>query len=321
MARRRMLWGGLIAASVAVASVAIAAAVAEATSPERPVRAYLDALAADDLATAAALAGLDARDLERLGGMPAGDAGTPDVVQIIDTVEVSSDERIVIARYGERGVDVAEVAFALEPTTLGPFRGWRLASPPVEGVVVAADRHDEVVVNGERHRAVVAGEATTVPGFVPARLEIGIASPYLDGETARARVGTASAADPIVIAVTPSQRLQRLVDREVAAFLEECTQQRVLQPAGCPFGIAVPDRLVEEPQWRVGVPAVVEVVPGRRTGEWALEGGTTMRISLTVQRLSDGVIEERDEAVVARISGSLVLDDDAVRLTIAPPEE
>ncbi len=316
-----MLWGGLIAASVIVASVAIAAAVAEATSPERPVRAYLEALAADDLTTAAALAGLDADDLDRLGGMPFGDLGTPDVVQIIDTVEVSADERIVIARYGERGVDVAEVAFTLEPERLGPFSGWRLSAPPVEGVVVAADRHDEVVVNGESRRAEIAGGAVTVRGFVPARLEVGIASPYLDGESRRARVGTASATEPIVVAVTPTPRLTRLVDREVAAFLDECTQQRVLQPAGCPFGITVPDRVLDEPQWRVGVPAVVAVVPGERPGEWALEGGATMRVSLTVQRLIDGVVEERDEAIVSVIRGSVVLDDEAVRLTIAPPEQ
>lgn len=316
-----MLWGGLIAASVAVASVAITAAVAEATSPERPVRAYLEALAADDLTSAAALAGLDADDVDRLGGMPLGDLGTPDIVQIIDTVEVSADERVVIARYGERGVDVAEVAFALEPQRVGPFAGWRFSAPPVEGVVVAVDGHDEVVVNGERRRSEVAGGPVTVPGFVPARLEVDVASPYLDGESRRARVGTASAADPIVVTAVPSQRLKRVVDREVAAFLDECTQQRVLQPAGCPFGITVPDRVVDEPQWRVGVPAVVAVVPGQRPGEWALEGGATMRVSLTVQRLIDGVVEERDEAVVSVIRGSVVLDDDAVRLTIAPPEE
>jgi hypothetical protein len=46
-----------------------------------------------------------------------------------------------------------------------------------------------------------------------------------------------------------------------------------------------------------------------------------MRVSLTVQRLIDGGVEERDEAVVSVIRGSVVLDDDAVRLTIAPPEE
>lgn len=308
-------------ACLAAAIVAIAAAVAHATSPERLVRDYLTALADDDLTTAAALAGLDEADLERWGGAPLGDAGTPDVVEIVAVVDADAGGRTVIARYGERGDDVAEVAFALEPTPLGPFTQWRFAEPPVQRILVGADRHDRVRANGRTVTTELAGDVEGVAAFVPARVEVAIASPYLDGEAVRTRAGTASAARPLVVATTPSARLKRLVDREVAAFLDDCVAQRVLQPAGCPFGLAVPDRLVEAPQWRVAVPAVTSVVPGARTGQWRLEGGATVRVQLTVQRLIDGVVEERDEAVVAVIRGSVVLGDDGVTVTIDPPEQ
>ncbi len=95
----------------------------------------------------------------------------------------------------------------------------------------------------------------------------------------------------------------------------------VLQPAGCPFGIAVPDRLVEPPQWRVSVPPVVSLVPGASAGEWAIEGGVTVRVALRVQRLIDGVIEFRDEAAVAIVRGTVALDDDGATIAIAPPED
>lgn len=328
MSRRRMLWGGVIAGAVLAASVAIAAAVGAATSPERPVREYLEALAADDLATAAALAGLDAAELERLGGMPLGDTGLADVVEIVEVsagpgpgADADADERVVTARYGERGVDVIRVAFDVRRTAFGPFSAWELADPPIDRVGVAADRHDEVVVNGDRRRTEIAGAPVAVAGFIPARLEAGIASPYLDGAAVRARFGTASTARPIVIAVTPSPRLVRLVDRGVASFLEECVAQPVLQPAGCPFGITVPDRVLGEPEWRVGVPPVATVVPSDRADEWAIEAGATMRVRLEVQRLIDGVVEERDEAVVAVITGTVRIGDDEVELAFAPPEE
>lgn len=320
-----MLWGGIIAASVAIAGLSIAAAVADATSPERTVRDYLAALASDDLATAAALAGLDADDLDRLGGMPLGDAGTADVAEVIDVVELGPRTRIVTARFGERGVDVVPVTFELEAAPFGPFTRWVLSEPPVAEVAVAADQHDEVVVNGMPRSAGRAGGAVRVVGFVPARLEAGIASPYLDGATVRARFGAASAAESLVVEVAPSARLERAVEREVEAFLEDCVAQRVLQPAGCPFGIAVPDRLLEPPQWRVSVPPVVTLVPRERMGgspgEWAIEGGVTVRVALRVQRLIDGVIEDRDEAAVAIVRGTVVLDDEGVTITIAPPED
>ncbi|KQV25878.1 hypothetical protein [Yonghaparkia sp. Root332] len=321
MARRGMLWGGIIAASVAVAGLSIAAAVADATSPERVVRDYLAALASDDLATAAALAGLDAADLDRLGGMPLGDSGPADVAEIVDVVDLATGTRIVSARFGERGVDVAAVRFELEPAPFGPFTRWVLSEPPLAELAVVADRHDELVVNGMPRSAERTGGAVRVVGFIPARLEAGIASPYLDGATVRARFGTASAAGALVVEVAPSPRLQRAVEREVEAFLADCVAQRVLQPAGCPFGIAVPDRLVEPPQWRVSVPPVVSLVPGASAGEWTIEGGVTVRVALRVQRLIDGVIEERDEAVVAVVRGAVAVDDEGLTITIAPPED
>ncbi|MBA8848504.1 hypothetical protein [Microcella alkalica] len=325
MARRGMLWGGIVAASVAVAALSVTAAVADATSPERTVRDYLAALASDDLATAAALSGLDAADLDRLGGMPLGDAGTSDVADIVDVIELGPRTRIVTARYGERGVDVVPVTFELEAAPFGPFTRWVLSGPPLAEVTVAADGHVEVVVNGMPRSAERGGGAIHVVGFVPARLEARIASPFLDGAPVRARFGTASAADALVVEVAPSARLQRAVEREVEAFLDDCVAQRVLQPAGCPFGITVPDRVVEPPQWRVSVPPVVTLVPGRPAGlvagEWGIEAGVTVRVALRVQRLIDGKIEDRDEAAVAVVRGSVALDDEGATITIAPPED
>lgn len=314
-----MLWGGLVAASVAASVAAIAAALGPLTSPERPVRDYLAALAADDLVTAAALAGLDAADLEGLGGMPLGDAGSPDVVEIVRVAAVDARTRLVTARYGERGVDVVDVAFVVRAAPLGPFTRWVLSEPPVAELAVRADRHDEVVVAGERLPVAEPGAPVIVTAFVPARVEARIDDPSLDAAPARARLGDGTRA--LELAVVPSARLERAVAREIEAFLDECVAQRVLQPAGCPFGIVVPDRLLAEPRWRASVPPVIAIVPGGRPGEWLVEGGATVRVALTVQRLIDGVVLDRDEAVVAVIRGSVALGVDGATLTIDPPQE
>lgn len=83
----------------------------------------------------------------------------------------------------------------------------------------------------------------------------------------------------------------------------------------------MPDRLLAEPRWRVTVPPVIAIVPGGRDREWLVEGGATVRVALRVQRLIDGVVLDRDEAVVAVIRGSVALDDDGATLTIDPPPE
>lgn len=314
-----MLWGGLVAAAVAVAAVAIAAALAPLTSPERPVRDYLAALAADDLVTAAALAGLDAADLERLGDMPLGDAGSPDVVEIVRVAAVDARTRLVTARYGERGIDVVDAAFVVRTAPLGPFTRWVLSEPPVAPLEVRVDHHDEVVVAGERLTVASPGEPVVVTAFVPARVEARIDDPSLVATPARARLGDGTHA--LELAVGPSARLERAVAREVEAFLAECVAQRVLQPAGCPFGIVVPDRLLAEPHWRVSVPPVIAIVPGEQPGQWLVEGGATVRVALRMQRLIDGVVLDRDEAVVAVIRGSVALGDGGATLTIDPPPE
>lgn len=317
MARRGMLWGGLVAASVVIAAVAITAAMTDLSSPERPVRDYLAALAVDDLTTAARLAGLDAGDLEELDGMPLGDAGSPDVIEIVRVAESGPELRVVTARYGESGEDVVEVAFALVPERLGPFTRWVMREPPIEQAVVRADRHGVVTVNGERLEASEPGAPVTVTAFVPARLEAVVDDPFLESAGMHGRLGAEPV--PLTVEVRPSVRLERAVANEVAAFLDDCVAQRVLQPAACPFGVVVPDRLLEKPRWHVSVPPVIAVLPGEGAGVWLVEGGATVRVELSVQRLIDGVVEERDEAVVASIRGTVVLGDAGPRLTIEGP--
>ena len=47
------------------------------------------------------------------------------------------------------------------------------------------------------------------------------------------------------------QALFACVRRLLADLLEGCTEQPVLKPAGCPFGLAVDDRVTAGPQWTI----------------------------------------------------------------------
>jgi hypothetical protein len=322
MVGRRMLWGGLLAAAILTAIVAIAGVVGTVTSPERAVRDYLRALAADDLTTVAALAGLDAEHLERIGGMPQGDAGRPDVIEITSVREAGADARVVTARYGERGVDVVEVSFTLEPAPLGPFTRWRLSAPPLAEITIEANHHRRVTVNGQERQLAADGSGIRLLGFIPSRVEARIDEPYLSSTPEQVRLTRIGAvAEPLAVRVEPSARLQKLVDQEISAFLEACVAQTVLQPTGCPFGLVVTDRVLDRPQWRVSVPAVTVLGVGSRPGVWAIESIATVRVAVRVQRLLDGVIERRDEPVPVVVRGTVALGEGEATITIAPPEQ
>lgn len=320
MTRVGFVWGGAAAAILALGALAFGVVIVTTATPAAHVQRYLEALARDDLVSAAQLAGL-----EPPIAMPLGDDGEPSILRVINSTPESDGTVAVVAEYGGDD-DAARVTFRLEPAppTLGVVPAWAFAQTPVATLSVAADQHDRFTMNDRRLTAAAAGGPVTVTVFVPARVTARLAEPLLSAEpvTLRVTADTESPRGPavIVLAVTPSERLERTVLRQVNNLLIECTSQQVLQPTGCPFGIMIDDRVTAPPVWKLdGVPDLT-IESSERPGVWRVRGDGSVRLVVPTQKLFDGAAVVRDELVGFVFLGDLVLEPGGPLLTIYPPE-
>ncbi len=321
MSRPAVLWGGAVAVLLGLAAVVWFVAVVPSTSAAAHVERYLEALARDDLGSAARLA-----DLPPGTAMPFGDAGTASSTEITIVESISESGReIVTARFGSP-TDAALVSFALEPAPplLGLLPAWRFVETPVATLEVGVDQHDRVQVNGVDLVTEGPGETTTVTAFVPALLEARVATPELTADAVRVRargeLSAGAGAPPMLLAATPSAVLERSVLSEVEAFLADCTTQEVLLPAGCPFGLELDDvRVIDRPLWSIDSSPTISIEAGSNPGRWLVRGEAGMRIVVEVQRLRDGRITVRDEVVNARIRAEVVIVDGSPVVTFHSP--
>lgn len=314
MAHSGVVWGGAAAAILGIGAAAIAIVVGVTATPEAHVERYLQALAADDLSTAARLAGLEPE-----AALPLGDSGEPSILRIVSRAEQSGGRVVVTTEYGSNQ-DAAITAFTLvaAPALLGIIPQWSFGEPPVQRVEVGADQLDRVVVNELEVVTLAAGGTVTVTAFVPARLEVRLDDPFVQGSAATVRLD-GSAAQPIVLSAIPTSRLLRAVTGELEQYLADCAAQEVLLPTGCAFGHEIEDRAIGRPIWQVVADPVAELSPGQDPGRWQLESVAALRLTVTVQSLFDGIVYELDEVITTVIRGDVVVGPEGPQVTIYAP--
>lgn len=314
MARGMLIGGGVLALVSGLTAAVLAAIVIVAETPEAHVERYLTALADDDLLAAAELAGLDPGT-----ELPLGDEGTPTTVRVV-TAQGRSEGRVAVTSVYGSDSDAATVIFLLEPDTrlLGVIPQWRFVSPPVARIPVGVDNHDTVRVAGRTVTTPGPGATREVGAFIPARVSVTNAEPFLE---APARVIRPRAIDPapVILQAQPSERLVREVQRQVTELLDLCAEQSVLQPAGCPFGRVIDDdRVLNRPSWsRTDEPSVV-LTRTANAGRFGLEAAATMQVEAEVQSLFDGSVTRLVDAVPAELMGIVVLGPDGPIVTVYP---
>lgn len=316
MNRDALRWGGAAVALLGLGAASFALAAVATATPEAHVQQYLDALADDDLVSAARLAGLDDD-----AALPLGDDGEPSIVRIIERID-SSDGRVrVLAEYGGEE-DAVTAVFTVEPgpAHLGLVPVWQFARLPVATVAVGVDQHDRVRVNGMIAQTPEAGQSVALTVFVPSLVTARVIEPHVQAPPVSRRVDGSTPAS-IELEAEPTALLKRVVAVEVEQFLLDCTEQRVLLPTGCPFGRTVTERVVDPPRWQLVSGPDLEIVPGRAPGRWSVIGEAELRVTAQVQRLRDGRLSDLDETVTANLSGEVVLTADGPELTIYPPPD
>jgi hypothetical protein len=278
------------------------------------VERYLGAIADDDIATASTTPGvaLDAEELAALG-LPENvstamfrseviEAG-PEDIRIVSDVTNPDGTHSVTASY-RLDVSIVETTFDVRP--LAPLYGvlarWEFAVSPVAVIDVTA-AHNPLFTVGSLTldtRATKTGDELTAftqvtpyLAIAPAVYEFGYTSTLLEA------VPTAVSVEPnartaVTVDSVPTATFVERVQIQVDDYLNTCTTQPVLQPAGCPFGTEIDDRVVSEPVWSMVSIPVVTLAPGESAFEMPPTEGVA-HISVEVQSLFDGEIFQLEE--------------------------
>jgi hypothetical protein len=278
------------------------------------VERYLEAIADDDIATASTTPGvaLDAAELAALG-LPENvstamfrsdvvDSG-PEDVRIVSDIANPDGTHSVTASY-RLDASIVETTFDVRP--LAPLYGllnrWEFAVSPIAVIDVTA-AHNPLFTVGALTldtRATKTGDeleafTQTTPylAIAPAVYEFGYTSELLEAVPVPVTLEP-SARTAVTVDSVPTATFVERVQTKVDDYLQECTSQAVLQPAGCPFGIEIDDRVVSEPAWTIVSPPIVTLTPGPEAFEMLPTEGVA-HISVEVQSLFDGELSQLEE--------------------------
>ena len=271
------------------------------------VERYLEAIADDDIAAASSTPGvaLDAAEIEAFG-LPA-DISTamlrsgvvaagPEDVRIVSDVANPDGSHSVTASY-RLAAEIAESTFRVRP--LEPLYGvlyrWEFADSPIAVVEVTA-AHNPLFTVGTLTldaRANKTGEelaafSQTAPylAIAPAAYTFEYDSTLLEAAQVSVVAGAAEQV-PVTVDAQPTPAFVERVQLKVDEYLTACTDQPVLQPAGCPFGIEVDDRVTGEPQWSIVTSPQVTLTASESSFDMPPTEGVA-HISVEVQDLFDG---------------------------------
>ncbi|WP_448811879.1 hypothetical protein [Agromyces bauzanensis] len=290
------------------------------------VERYLTAIAEDDIATASTTPGvaLDAEELAALG--LTADVSTamfrsgvieagPEDVRIVSDIANPDGSHAVTASYRLEAA-IVETTFDVRP--LEPLYGllhrWEFAVSPIAVIDVTA-AHSPLFTVGSLTldtRAKKSGEELTAftqvapyLAIAPAVYEFGYTSTLLEAVPVPAVVEPA-ARTAVTVDAMPTATFVERVQSKVDDYLQECTTQPVLQPAGCPFGIEIDDRVVSDPVWTMVSNPVVTLAPGETAFEMPPTEGVA-HISVEVQSLFDGEYSqlEVDRPFLLALSASI----------------
>ena len=282
------------------------------------VERYFEAIANDDLITASSTPGvqLDAAELEA-AGLPA-DVSTammrsgvitaaPEDVRILSDVTEDDGSHTVTVSYR---LDTAIVESSFRVSPIAPLYGvlnrWEFATSPLAIIDVTA-AHNPLFTVGTLTldtRATKSGDelaafTQTAPylAIAPAVYEFHYDSTLLEAThvTAGVEPGSQSA---VTVDALPTETFVQRVQTKVDEFLsEDCASQPVLQPAGCPFGVELDDRVLSDPVWRIDASPQVTLVPGESTFEMPPTDGVA-HITVELQSLFDGTVYTYEEDVI-----------------------
>ena len=300
-------WAGLAVLLVGAFLAALGALNQTIYGASNFVERYLEAIADDDIAAASTTPGvaLDAAELAAMG-LPEHvstamfrsgvvEAG-PEDVRIVSDVANPDGTHSVTASY-LLDVSIIETTFDVRPIAplYGVLNRWEFSTSPLTVIDVTA-AHNPLFTVGTLTldtRATKTGDelsaftqTTSYLAIAPAVYEFGYTSTLLEAVPTSMAMAPASRF-AVTVDSMPTTTFVERVQVKVDDYLAQCTTQQVLQPAGCPFGIEIDDRVVSPPVWTMVTNPPVTLAPGETAFEMPPTEGVA-HISVELQSLFDG---------------------------------
>lgn len=280
-------------------------------SPANVVTGYLNSLEEGDVGEAMARAGLD----EPPSVLPDLSQGVEGAV-VTQTLAVDDTTVAVTASYLLGGIP-SETVFTLSrlPRTWGLFDRFEFGEFPLGKLRATISGAEAVTING-----VTLPEADTARGvdvLYPGRYTLSWSSGWVEADTINVAVEN-STTQTVELTAMPSGALIEQAEQAVEAFLDTCTSQAVLQPAGCPFGVSITDRVVGDVVWEVNREAAVILTIADDEETILVDAlGGEVTLSVSLQSLFDGAIRDYVEVQTIDVTGRIVgLPDNEPQLII-----
>lgn len=268
-------------------------------SPAGHVTSYLRALESGDYLAAARYAGLS--DVPAI--VPLEDELTDS--RILRSATLPNGDIVVQAEYllgGEAG-NTFFVVEAGEPV-LFFFRTWSFDRPPLGRLELVVPGDDRVELNGRQLLVSRLGVPAQTSVLVPGLYSASLTTQWLVAPPTFATLTEVGERIQLRVPVEPTDQLLDRTTTAVEDFLNDCVAQDVLQPVGCPFGVTITDRVVGTPQWTILDYPDVSLRLGVDRATWSLVANSgAAEVTLQVQSLFDGTLEERSEIVPFRVLG------------------
>lgn len=331
-----LLWSGVGVLLVAAFLAALGAVQRAFYSPEGFVSAYVGALAAHDLHSALAMPGaLPTKQALATAGLPTG-ASTELLrsdllprysgLQVIASTATSGEVRSVTVHAAVDGHPVtAEFEVRQTGAILGLLPTWEFARTPV-GIAHITVAHAQTFTVGGHTLSPRAAAPDQPPTAFDVSADYVVPAPSLyrldhsATYTRAAAVQVEPSPGRIVEATVdarPNDAFTKAVQRELDGYLDDCAKQQVLQPAGCPFGVVIDDRVQGAPTWKMVQYPEVHIVPGESA--WAMAQAVgVVHLSVTVQSIFDGSIEHResDERFAVSLTSIVIRPDGSLDIVV-----
>ena len=314
MRRAVLSWVAIGILFVTACAFSVTAVRADLYSPGAFVRSYLDALARGDAESALAMPGV------RPGagqGATADDTllltaalGTIDDIRVVDETTTSTGEHTVLAEVSLDSAGTTRTTFHVQPgaAILGLFPTWRFSESPLATLLLAASGDDTLTVNDQPLE--LSGDAEYFV-FAPGSYRLDRETTWLEAADVRVAVTEAGTITGAALDIRANAAFRAAASRFIDAALDECAEQQVLQPTGCPFGRVVTDRVSGEVSWSIAEYPVVTLSPGDHAGEWtATAAQGRAALAVPVQSLFTGDESTLDATVSISAEYDILLAPD-----------
>ena len=300
-------WAGVALGLVAIWAGGVLALNATLYSPGHFVTRYLEAVSEKRWDVAVSMSGAEVDAVSA-------DDGTLTEIAISGQQTAGPDEVFVQADFVLND-EPGQTVFTLVrlPRSLGLFDQWGFATPPTATLLVDSVGAPGVLINNDfldsagSHTVLVPGVYTVQAGNQWALSNPAVATLSTPGDTWQAS-----------LPLWPTASLRDEVAHALEEYLQQCARQEVLQPASCPFGTEVTDRLVGLPTWTITVLPSLDFALSPDGSTFAVEAvGGVATVTGTLQALFDGSLRPLSRDVPFTISGEVTgLDHDSPALRL-----